>query len=69
MSAEQQARDLLERMSTSPHWHEPQSMPASELTELANLFSDLEWFKRGRSIPICGRVVDGGRVEWTGERP
>ena len=46
MSAEQQARDMLEQMSSATYWDDPQYMSASDVVALANLFVDLEVVRR-----------------------
>ena len=67
-SCEQQARDMLDRMSCANYWIDPQRLSAADVVELANLIADnerlaaeLEDSEEERTYcPICGSCGTDG---------
>lgn len=45
-SCEQQARDMIERMSSAVQWSDPQRLTASDVVELANLIAEVTRLRR-----------------------
>jgi len=59
-TAEQKARDLLERLSTANHYNEPQLLPAGDLVELANLFAEIDRLQN----EVANERASGGQVNY-----
>ena len=57
VSAEQKARDLLERLSGATHYTDPQKLSAGDVVELAQLFAEIQRLQ-AELYKLAGSVME-----------